>query len=65
MNKKLFIPFVMGIIFLLFSSIFTANVAVEDLDIRAKQQFQSMLTRVRFFMNKIVTKLWESLLPQN
>ncbi len=36
MNKKLFIPFVMGIIFLLFSSIFTANVAAEDLDIRAK-----------------------------
>jgi len=36
MNKKRFIPFVTGIIFLLFSSLFSANVAAEDLDIRAK-----------------------------
>jgi len=36
MNKRRFIPFVTGIIFLLFSSLFTANVAAEDLDIRAK-----------------------------
>lgn len=36
MNKKLFIPFVTGIIFFLFSSLFTVNVAAEDLNIRAK-----------------------------
>jgi len=36
MNKRRFFPFVTGIIFLLFSSFFTANVAAEGLDIRAK-----------------------------
>ncbi|AYW45309.1 D-alanyl-D-alanine carboxypeptidase [Tetragenococcus koreensis] len=36
MNKKRFIPFVMGIIFLLFSLFSTTTVSAEDLDIRAE-----------------------------
>jgi len=36
MNKKSFIPFVMGIIFLLFSLLTTTSVSAEDLSIRAK-----------------------------